>query len=44
VYCHENLHMTNNVFGELSAYGPVTDTCGTWRNNTWEATGEPIPN
>lgn len=44
VYCHENLHMTNNVFGEDYAYGPVTDACGTWENNTWEATGEPIPN
>jgi hypothetical protein len=44
VYCHENLHMTNNVFGELYAYGPVTDACGTWRNNTWESTGEPVPN
>jgi hypothetical protein len=44
VYCHENLHMTNNVFGEDYAYGPVTDACGTWENNTWEATGEPVPN
>jgi len=44
VYCHENLHMTNNVFGDLYAYGPVTDACGTWRNNTWESTGEPVPN
>lgn len=44
VYCHENLHMTNNVFGETYAYGPVTDTCGTWRNNIWESTGEPVPN
>ncbi len=43
VYCHENLHMTNNVFGEDYAYGPVTDQCGTWENNTWETTGEPIP-
>jgi hypothetical protein len=44
VYCHENLHMTNNVFGDLFAYGPVTEACGTWRNNTWESTGEPVPN
>ncbi|NUP06055.1 MAG: right-handed parallel beta-helix repeat-containing protein [Polyangiaceae bacterium] len=44
VYCHENLHMTNNVFGEDYAYGPVTDVCGTWEGNTWEATGEPLPN
>ncbi len=44
VYCHENLHMTNNVFGDIYAYGPVTDTCGTWRNNTWESTGRPVPN
>jgi len=44
VYCHENLHMTNNVFGDLYAYGPVTDACGTWRNNTWESSGEPVPN
>ncbi len=43
VYCHENLHMTNNVFGEDYAYGPVTDQCGTWENNTWEATGDPVP-
>ncbi len=44
VYCHENLHMTNNVFGDQYAYGPVTDTCGTWRNNTWESSGDPVPN
>jgi hypothetical protein len=44
VYCHENLHMTGNVFGEDYAYGPVTDACGTWRDNVWEATGEPVPN
>ncbi|MBK8713813.1 MAG: right-handed parallel beta-helix repeat-containing protein [Nannocystaceae bacterium] len=44
VYCHENLHMTNNVFGDQYAYGPVTDTCGTWENNTWESSGEPVPN
>jgi len=44
VYCHENLHMTNNVFGEDYAYGPVTDTCGTWTNNTWESSGDPVPN
>jgi hypothetical protein len=44
VYCHENLHMTNNLFGDLYAYGPVTDTCGTWRNNTWESSGDPVPN
>jgi hypothetical protein len=44
VYCHQNLHMTNNVFGEDYAYGPVTDVCGTWEGNTWEATGEPVPN
>ena len=44
VYCHENLHMTNNVFGDDYAYGPVTDPCGTWLDNTWESTGEPIPN
>jgi len=44
VYCHENLHMTNNVFGEDYAYGPVTDTCGTWTDNTWESSGDPIPN
>lgn len=43
VYCHENLHMTNNVFGDQYAYGPVTDTCGTWENNTWESSGEPVP-
>lgn len=44
VYCHENLHMTNNVFGDDYAYGPVTDACGTWLDNTWESTGEPVPN
>ena len=44
VYCHENLHMTNNVFGEDYAYGPVTDACGTWTGNVWESTGEPVPN
>jgi hypothetical protein len=44
VYCHENLHMTDNVFGPDYAYGPVTDECGTWENNTWEATGELIEN
>ena len=44
VYCHENLHMTDNVFGDDYAYGPVTDACGTWENNVWETTGEPIEN
>lgn len=44
VYCHENLHMTDNVFGDDYAYGPVTDACGTWENNVWESTGEPIEN
>ncbi len=44
VYCHENLHMTNNVFGDDYAYGPVTDTCGTWTNNVWESSGDPIDN
>jgi len=43
VYCHANLHMTDNVFGDDYAYGPVTGECGTWENNVWEATGEPIP-
>jgi hypothetical protein len=44
VYCHENLHVTDNVFGDDYAYGPVTDECGTWENNVWESTGEVIPN
>lgn len=42
MYCHENLHMTGNVFGPDYAYGPVTGECGTWENNTWEESGEPI--
>ena len=44
VYCHENLHMTDNVFGDDYAYGPVTDACGTWTGNVWESSGEPIEN
>lgn len=44
VYCHDNLHMTNNVFGDAYAYGPVTNECGTWEGNVWEGTGESVPN
>lgn len=43
VYCHANLHMTDNVFGPDYAYGPVTEECGTWENNVWEADGTPVP-
>ena len=44
VYCHENLHMIGNVFGEDYAYGPVTDMCGTWKDNVWESSGDPVEN
>ncbi len=44
VYCHANLHMTDNVFGDDYAYGPVTDACGTWEGNVWESTGQPVEN
>lgn len=43
VYCHDTLHVVGNVFGEDHAYGPVTGECGTWQNNVWESTGEPVP-
>lgn len=42
VYCHENLHMIGNVFGDRYDWGPVTGTCGTWEDNVWESTGEPL--
>jgi hypothetical protein len=44
VYCHANLHVTGNVFGDDYAYGPVTDQCGTWSDNVWESTGQPVEN
>jgi hypothetical protein len=43
VYCHTTLSVTGNVFGPDYAYGPVTGDCGTWADNVWEATGEPVP-
>lgn len=42
VYCHDTVEITNNVFGDDYAYGPVTNACASFTGNVWESSGDPV--